>query len=215
MISRRSAGAVESLVSSAVNNGAHSHRDDGGGGEEDRGEGEQPLGVRLAPVDILGTRAHEQWHHDARQHATQQQLVHHARQGVGQVVVIGDGHGSDRGSDRRGTQKAGDPAHNASRRHGCSRAARPRPRCRPRRPATVPPPRPSAIPRFESRPPGRRARWRRPCGMRTAASGSCGLAPGHALAPCAPSPAPVMASDLIVRPPEGTLSRKLPLPRLG
>ena len=113
-VGRRGAGRWSS---SAVNSGAQSTATHGRAGEEDHGQAQQPLRVRLAAVGVAGPGPHQQRHHDAGQHAAEQQLVDHARQGVGEVVVVADRDRADGGADRRGPDEAGDPADDAADRH--------------------------------------------------------------------------------------------------
>ena len=86
----------------------------GRAGQEDRGQREQPLGVGLAAIPVLGTGLHQQRHDDAGQHAAEQQLVDHIRQRVGQVVGVSDRGRADRGAEDDRTHEASDATHHAA-----------------------------------------------------------------------------------------------------
>ncbi len=89
------------------------HREHGGHRQEDGGGGQQTLGVRLAAVGLLPPGADQQRDDHTREYPAEQQLVHHVGQGVGEVVVVPDELGADRGGDGRGPDEAGDPADDA------------------------------------------------------------------------------------------------------
>ena len=93
----------------------HSH--DGRAGKEDHREAQQALRVGLAPVNISGTGTHEQRHHHAREHPAEEQFVDHAREGVGEAVVVSDRDHADGRADGRGADETGDPAGDAAQRH--------------------------------------------------------------------------------------------------
>jgi hypothetical protein len=93
------------------------HGHDGRPGQEDHGETEQALGVRLAAVRVTGTSPNQKRNHDAREHAAKEELVHHARQGVGEAVVVADRGGADGRADGGGPDEASDPAGDAPQRH--------------------------------------------------------------------------------------------------
>jgi hypothetical protein len=86
-------------------------------GQEDGGQAEQSLGVRLPLVDVVRPGPHDQRHDHAREHATQQEFVDHSRQHVGQVVVVRNEPRPDGGPDRGRAEVAGDPTDDAGHRH--------------------------------------------------------------------------------------------------
>ena len=76
--------------------------------QRDHAQGEDPLRVGLAVVGIALGRLDQQRHHDAGEDAAQHQVVDGVRQRVGEVVVVGQRQGAERGHEDEGAQEPGD-----------------------------------------------------------------------------------------------------------
>ena len=85
--------------------------------EEERGEGDHPVRVGLAPVRVVGGRADQLRHEHGVEDAAGQQDVEHVRDGVGDREHVG----VDQVAQRRGQQDradvAGQPGHDRARGH--------------------------------------------------------------------------------------------------
>ena len=92
------------------------HADDRDDGERRGDDGEQSLRVRRALFLAALRRVHEQRDDDARQHATEQQVVEDVGDRVGDVVGVGE-EVAERGGDDDSAQEAADARGERAGRH--------------------------------------------------------------------------------------------------